>query len=363
MDNDFSEIVLHRARLAVEYLYESIQLNGRFIYEADLNLKEILNTYNIVRHAGCVYVLYQWSNNFKDNNVRDSLDLATRCLKDHLMVIGNGRLGCCVADSHNVKIGASALTLLMMLERYHYKPLEEDLKIIKDLAKFLIWMQEQNGRFISGMLVHEPYVLMSDFVGIYYPGQAILALIRLYKIDPDPRWIKGACLGIDHLIKHPVLDSPEDPDSLRDHNHWFATALQEYFMLTNDWDIYNELTLIAEDTIVSIDKNNENNPESRLSVAAMATRGETILAALNVEIYLKNIKKIDYLKSILCKVVSYCIELQVVRHRGFKGFNPRGGFIRNHQHNKVRIDYTQHVLHILIGLLKIFGQKNTTNLQ
>jgi hypothetical protein len=65
------------------------------------------------------------------------------------------------------------------------------------LGTFILFLQEPNGRFHS---TYDPAVGdFGSFQSLFYPGEAILALASVHRIDPDPRWLAAAMKGIAYL--------------------------------------------------------------------------------------------------------------------------------------------------------------------
>ena len=66
----------------------------------------------------------------------------------------------------------------------------------------------------------------SDFISDYYPGEALYALMKLYRSDGNRRWLEAARRGVDWIIQ--VRDADKSIGQLT-HDHWLMYALRELY--------------------------------------------------------------------------------------------------------------------------------------
>jgi hypothetical protein len=177
-----------------------------------------------------------------------------------------------------------------------------------------------------------------------------LALTRLHEIDPDPAWLDSAALGADYLLKNPVKDNTFQ----RGHNHWFAIALSELYFRLPKKEYYEETCLITDCTVQSVylhlqELSDPQNKIKPLSSAAMATRGETVLACLVMGIKSENFQDITTLPGALKEILNYCLSLQVDTSGNQFPDRFTGGIRKSTTNSSIRIDYVQHVLSLILG--------------
>jgi len=328
---------------AVNYLLRHIQADGSFDYKFHATKGVLPGEYNLLRHAGTLYALYQWKH-INGMSARDIL--LTESPLDYLMRRlqhpEHANFMLFVADSSDeIKLGAVALTLLAMTERSVTGPDKDELKIMQSFAEFILWMQEPSGKFISKLFYDQRQ--FSSFESLYYPGEAILALLRLYNFDPDPRWLQAAVHASDYLLQYPVLDKK----GRRAHNHWFAIALAELLHLLPREDFQAEFCKIVEDTMSTL----QNKIDQGASSASLATRGETIIAALHLEQLQLFPVRIAGLREALDLALAYCLRLQI-KDEQYPQASARGGIRKSEHIPLIRIDYVQHTLQVISGVLK-----------
>jgi hypothetical protein len=66
---------------------------------------------------------------------------------------------------------------------------------------------------------------------VYYTGEAVLGLLRLYAIDPNPAYLDAARRGADYVVH--VRDASSTEDS-QEHDHWISYAYNELYRVVPD---------------------------------------------------------------------------------------------------------------------------------
>lgn len=323
----------------VDYLVWHLHPTGRFDYVFDPLTEKTGKDYNLLRHAGTLYALFQW---YRLTGARPPLKLLDKGV-DYLETFIESHptvkyLSAVVANGE-AKLGGAGLALLMYTERQALTGKTGDLRLMRQLAEFIIWTQEQSGRFPSIYVLQERR--FTDFYSVYYPGEAMLGLLRLYRIDPDPRWLQAVINGVRYLLLDPVMHG-----MVRGHNHWFVTTLSEYLTLAYDEDFYNELWKITGATVDSIPR----RIQRRASSASMATVGETAVAALLTELRLQRSSRVGYLSEAIGTMLEYCLALQV-KPGTFPSDAGVGGIMASAGKRGIRIDFVQHTLQVISGCL------------
>jgi hypothetical protein len=94
---------------------------------------------------------------------------------------------------------------------------------LRRLGRFLVRMQRDDGSFASKYYRHGSKAARNDWISLYYPGEACLALALLYKHDPLPLWLETASKGLMYLAKSRWRKAIVEPD------HWALVATEELF--------------------------------------------------------------------------------------------------------------------------------------
>jgi hypothetical protein len=245
----------------------------------------------------------------------------------------------CVTENETAKLGGSALLLLALTEKNKCKAERGDFPTMRKLAEYLIWMQDPSGKFRSKSNFKDKQ--FDPFESLYYPGEAILALIRLYQLDPDPRWLISATQGADYLVKYPIIQG-----GIRKHNHWLAIALSELYLIHPKAAYYKEYWNITHIIIEYVPRRIREN----YTTAGMATLGEAIVAGILMEINLGKPEKLEVLFSMVDNIMGYILRLQIKENDLTYKYGV-GGIMSTANVPEIRIDYVQHTLQVICGTI------------
>jgi hypothetical protein len=338
------------------YIFNAILDDGRFVYEISSRTGEKSADYNILRHAGALYAAFQGNVLYPASAYPEKADWAVQFLLRQLQVVTlkNNHFKC-IVEGGEAKLGGNSLTMIALLEKYKLTKDKTDLQTIQSLAAFLLYMQEEDGKFKSKLLVSN--LTFSFFESVYYPGQAILALVRLYKADQNKQWLAAAKRAAAYLVRNPVMDSSYP----RGNNHWFAIALSELCMLAPNEDYYAELQLIINSTAASITRQSQlnNKNEEQISSTAMATRCEAVLAGIELESYLESTENTQYWSHCMQEGLKFCLKHLVTENNPNINAKLIGGIKKKMKNSQIRIDYVQHTLSVITGVLNLQRESNS----
>ncbi len=357
LDPDLSPQALLTSALAGgEYLLRHLKADGTFNYSYRPKRDNYDEGYNLLRHAGSCYALVELA---RDSGDQRFLAGAKRGLKALLKEArrvprsGNfaGDVQAIVSPGEEAKLGGSALALLALVE---YQRVSEDsawLDQARAFARFLAFQQEESGHFRSKYFFGKPDD--EPFESIYYPGEAILALTRLYRIDPNPDWLNTASKGADWLIE--VRDQGKAVNELP-HDHWLLIALNELSSLTVGDAYPNQAKKIAQ-SILAAQRSRSPWPDwigtfyDPPRSTPTATRAEALVAMSD----LARSREEDpgsYLEGLI-KMAAFQRRTQFTAQSALYLRRPdlaMGGFRRSLGTWEVRIDYVQHNVSALLGL-------------
>jgi hypothetical protein len=209
-----SDQIVAGCKLGGDYLSKIFQSEtNQWLYEGDVGHDEYKSTYNLLRHAGTVYSLYQLAEATGEPRYRETADKGwqwlleqieresdkqgqrfafpvERTIKKH---DGEKRI------SYTVKLGGTGLTLVALSERLKVEPNESDLALGRALANHILRSQRPDGSFQSYWSYKGSKA--KEKRSIYYPGEAMLGLMRFYQHDPDPRYLGAMERGADYAIE------------------------------------------------------------------------------------------------------------------------------------------------------------------
>jgi hypothetical protein len=184
------------ALAAAQFLARGVSPEGRFRYTIDAPTDRTLPGYDWPRHAGAAFFLAQATELTSDATLRGAALRAARYLRDKATVdCGDAK---CVGADALVDLGSSALAVIAMTEVAR-TGLDPSFRIpVAQLSKFLRAQQRPDGEFKH--LFDRRTGQAIDIQGLYYSGEATLALARAYALTGDPADLDAAKRGLANLV-------------------------------------------------------------------------------------------------------------------------------------------------------------------
>jgi hypothetical protein len=359
------------------YLIRHLGTNGRFEYVIHLEGLPLEDRYNVLRHAGTVYALALYHELTADAQTREAILRAARyLLRWHVRPVAQQKGMLAVfslpreeVDGTNaqVKLGGCALGAIALIKARQLDADVVSLNVLREIGNFILFMQEENGHFRSKY--EENGRFSEGFESIYYPGEAILALALLHKVDPDPRWLDAALKGIAYLEKSrqglPIRQLPND--------HWLmiaADAVLPHYEAAQAPPISRKRLIdhafaigkmmMDEQWRTSLLPGMKGSFVSDGAITPSSTRLEGLIALFNL-LPSDHPDRSQIQKSIE-RGLGFILRAQVREGDG------KGGFTRalrklpeitkqsretNLQQSEIRIDYVQHALSAMVGYHKM----------
>jgi hypothetical protein len=216
------------AQNGAAYLTRHTEANGRMHYEYDALSDNTSDDYNILRHAGSLWSM------LLVQQMKPTVALHQKCqaaceylLKQIKPFAPHYPDLLVVTEKNHAKLGGNGLALVALSAAYKVQSNRDVLPTMQGLARWICATQAADGRFTMHKVRLKPLEARS-FVSGYYPGEAILGLVSLYKIDRDQRWLDAADRAARWLIN--VRDADKPVDAL-ERDHWLLYALNELHRL------------------------------------------------------------------------------------------------------------------------------------
>ncbi len=190
---------------AASYLVRHLGKEGRFDYLRRSDIKA--TKYNLLRHAGAIYALIQYHARQDSPQVREAILRAASYLRSRYIRAPKGHPDLLAAFSRpeeekvktgTAKLGGAGLSLIALCGAYHLDASAVPLADLQALGRFILFMQLEDGSFHSKYFEASGYD--PEFHSLYYPGEAMLALTKLYEIDKDPKWLAAGLRTAEHLV-------------------------------------------------------------------------------------------------------------------------------------------------------------------
>ena len=334
--------------------------DGRFYYEYfpgndDLNR----NDYNLLRHAGTCYSLFSLYGATKDEKYllagRRGIDWLLKQMKTPAWDIERAY----PVYHKKAKLGGAGLSLMALCERVKVDPEYDISPIMHKLANHLRREQKSDGSFHTYYSWDKKPV--KKRFSIYYPGEAMLALIRYNALVPEGSKEsvavveKGADFLIDKRWKLVGMNVNIPPDA------WLMMALHEVYLVSPKEKYVDYCLKIAQgmasDQILTILPGSDYYggffpfpPQ----VTPAGSRSEGLTAAY----YLaeKAGRPNDWIAEIIRRGAIFQIRMQIRPEFAHLFKNPKmalGTFRHSPTDSRNRIDYNQHNISGLIFAAKI----------
>jgi hypothetical protein len=340
------------------YLVRFCRPNGRFVYIA--NGGPETHEYNIIRHAGAIYALALYNAEHPDAKVVAAMMRAADYLERYyifppkgsadMLAVWASRRG--VNGTRRAELGASGLGLLALASVAEVSPKSISVAELEQIARFIVNLQNADGSFCCRF----DYATGRDssWRSLYFPGEAAMGLIALYKLDHDPAWLNAAAKGLTYLAesRRQQLRLPDDSWAL------IATNQILPFLRTCNPPVI-EQRLLAHAIRIGTDMAAEEefgqarggavkgSFDSGGRTTPVATRVEALLALQNC---IPNSQFRNQIRGAARAGISFLITAQIkggTYDGGIPALNVGsvGGLaIDGEKESRIRIDYVQHAL-------------------
>ncbi len=357
--------LVQRAKLGGEYLKHATTASGRFIYTYNPDRDMIGPGYNMLRHAGTVYAMCELYGHQKDEALlRDAhcaLDYMHR--RFHLEEKDGETTAYLLDEDHDASLGGNGLALLAVTEYAKVTGEKIHLREAPLLAAWIAHLQQPNGEF-KPHVIAMPEGKPDDHVSLYYPGEAMLGLLRLHAIDHNERWVDVAAKGADWLIES-RRDIPTDelpPDC------WFLLALDELYRVRPKpqyLDHARRLTMaivnsqILPDTAPTPEWVGGFHRPPRPTPSA--TRTEALCAAYRLlRDYGGENEPLDAIRAAIRRGVRFQFRMQYTPDNARRWRRPTlviGGFPASFDNPVIRVDYVQHNIASFLALYNLIKEE------
>ncbi|WP_430536170.1 poly(glycerol-phosphate) alpha-glucosyltransferase [Listeria rocourtiae] len=199
------------------YLADQVGVDGEFIYGYFSCFDKKIQHYNSLRHASSTYSMIESYEVSGDEKILRAAERALRFLAIDLIREQGDRAYVIERDNNEIKLGANAAAILAFSKYIQVTKNNDYLDLCQKLAHVICDQQQENGQFIH-VLEYPTLAVKDAFRIIYYDGEAVLGLLRLYEIDRDSRWLDVATKAFNHFI---------EKEYWKNHDHWLSYCTNE----------------------------------------------------------------------------------------------------------------------------------------
>lgn len=359
--------------MSASYLLRACDDNGKFRYLVNLDpTVKLPQQYNILRHAGSIYSLTMYEEEFPAYETREVLERAVGFIKkksiaplpedSNLLAVWsypelNGS-----KNPVQAKLGGTGLGLVALLSAEKVMPGTTSIDIMRKMGDFIIFMQKRDGSFYSKYIPSKGG-RNDEWISLYYPGEAALGLLMLYEKDPSQKWLDAAAKAIAYLARLRTGRSVVEPD------HWALLATARLLPLYHRSSqpvpaeaILRHAIQISTTMLAAAGNTSSGSaPAGSLTGDGRTTPTSTRLEGLQAALTFlprENEVLIDKIRKKASQGISFLINSQVTsgKYAGamphavslFPEGDPNRNGSDNDRATEVRIDYVQHALSAMI---------------
>ncbi|HLG17364.1 MAG TPA: hypothetical protein VJH03_23160 [Blastocatellia bacterium] len=338
------------ARAGGDYLIRMQKPDGSFHYYYDpVEDRFSTRSYNILRHAGTALSLFDVYARTRDARYLNAASAGVAFLKTRFRDARGSGAFYVLDNDGKAKLGANGLALLALTRQAELDPKSADLAGAKRLADLIIALQRKDGSFESYYRVRgdEPVARVS----LYYPGEAIFGLVRLYELTRERRLIESARRGASFLIASQRKAGALPPDA------WLIQALEALYKVDPAASYARHAIAIAHAMMADQylgtappEYRGGFGPGAPASTAA-ASRAEGMVAAYRLARSTSD-PSAERIAGSLRACVRFQLSQQYTAANSLLLPNPgraAGGFRQSAATARIRIDFVQHNVSSLLG--------------
>jgi AMMECR1 domain-containing protein len=345
--------LLASARSGGNYLVRMQQRDGSFHYSYDpLEDRFSSRTYNILRHSGTALSLFDLYRATREVRYLEAARRAVEFLKTRFRPTPNR--GLYVLDNDGkAKLGACGLALQALVNQMELDPPSVDRENAKRIAAQILAMQAADGSFRSYHPVRgdEP----TGSVSLYYPGEAILGLVRFHALSGDRKLLVAARRGADYLVSAQRRSGQLPPDA------WLMQALEALLKAGRNRNYAVHLLALADAMIA--EQYSESDPSGYAGgfkpglprSTPAASRAEGMLSAYRVAVSVGD-PRAPKIAAALKASAQFQLSQQFNLTNSFflpKPDRAAGGFRASLTSMRIRIDFVQHNISSLLGIAEV----------
>lgn len=216
---DDVKALIHKATY---FLVNQVKPDGQFDYGYFSAFAKRINTYNILRHSSSLYSLAEGYEVIKDPAILEAVEKGLDYLIKEAVIYKKDLAEETAfvvdrANNNEIKLGSNATAILAMTKFMEVTGNTKFIETARALARGIIHMKLPDGRFIH-VLSYPTFAVRDLHRIIYYEGEAVFSLLRLYAIDRDNLWLEEAKKSFEYFIKN---------DYWKHHDHWLSYAANE----------------------------------------------------------------------------------------------------------------------------------------
>lgn len=327
------EIVAELVGNAGRYLANQVNATGEFNYGWFACFDKKIKHYNSLRHASTTYSMLEAYELTEDEFILEAAANALAYLQKNFIYEKEDLAFLIEPELREVKLGGAAATLLAFTKYMKITGNKTYLPLCRKIANAILSLQDKDGKF-THVLEYPTLEVKDIFRIVYYDGEAVFGLLRLYEIDRDSRWLDAATKSFNHFVRD---------NYWQNHDHWLSYCANEITKYIPDEAYYEFGLQNAFDNLPFIYARETTFPT--FLELTVATKEMTLRMEKEGLQHLLLDYSIEELEKTITKRAHYQLNGYFYPELAMYYKNPariEGSFFIRHQSFRVRIDDVEH---------------------
>jgi hypothetical protein len=342
--------LIDSVRAGADYLASAIDDEGRYRYDYRPVADADRRGYGWLRHAGATYALLEAYEELRDVRYLAKAERALAFLDRAYKETPEGAFLSDNPLEEQQKIGGNGLALVALAKHAELTGRRTAWETMRALAAFITRQQLPDGHFRDDAdAAREGETPREKAKELFYSSEAILGLLRFYRVDRQPKLLEVARKAADFIVLQ--RDASGDEAHLV-HDHWLTYSLLDLYRETKSRAYADHALKIAR-SIVAAEAARDRPPGPDFpgtfyhqgNTTAVSTRLEALAA--NLELSIDMGKDHAWLDDVAMRLACFVRGQQYDHRSSYFVKVPAkalGGIRESLFNNDIRIDYVEHAI-------------------
>ena len=221
-----SDMILSMAKNGAQHLARQIQPDGRFVYGLFPCTDRIVPSYNTLRHFSSIFAMLDVYEALdpadRNEELRRSIIRGLDYAVKHFVrwrQLEDGTQAAYIEEpsTREFKLGALGVPIVALAKFSELMRTPKYFPLMSALARGILTMQQPDGSFVH-VLNSTDFTVKQPFRIVYYDGEAVFGMMKLYSLTRDPQLLAASKLAFKRFI---------ETDHWKNHDHWLSYAVNE----------------------------------------------------------------------------------------------------------------------------------------
>lgn len=230
-----SDAILKLVRSGAGYLANQVQKSGKFVYGVWPCFNKLVPAYNTLRHFSSSFAMLDVYETYRmgEAKIGNAINKTIKYGVDHFVkyrTLSDGSEAAYIyePDTKEIKLGALGVILVMFIKHAQLMKTKKYYPLMNALARAIYTMQKPDGSFVH-VLNSDDFSVKEEFRIVYYDGEAIFGMMKLYSLTHDEMLLKASQIAFQRFIA---------TDHWKNHDHWLSYSINELTLYSPDREYF-----------------------------------------------------------------------------------------------------------------------------